>query len=202
MHMPSPESTIQIESHQDLLAVLSEHDIATDIWGTHGKRTTADLHHEIAEGECVLYTDEAGRLRKYGSAIKMDVIYSDADGNFFRLVEFGQYDPQTNTFTQRGTRYTLGEKVKTGQGEDADAGAVRALSEELKVCETLGLWATGQQVWPPVEDFDYPGLYTVSDTSYYVAQLRAEDYDPQGYVETARKETCFVWEQITPSAQP
>lgn len=197
--MRTPDNFLSVESHDDLVAVLGQHGISTEAWGKDGKRTTDDLYREIQEGESALYLD-GDVLRKFGRSIKMDVFYDDPEGNRYKLVEFAQYDPRTNTLKQRGTRYTLGEKIK-GLDEDPDTAAKRGLAEELKIHTTLGMWATGNTVWDPTDDYDYPGLTIVNDTSYYAAELRREDYSPQGYVEEGRKTTYFVWQRIEAPAE-
>jgi hypothetical protein len=207
--MAIPEHTIEIPSHDTLIAVLDEHGVPYDVWGEDGSRTTTDLYEEIREGESALFVATDG-LQRYGTTVKVDV-YHSADAHLLHLVEEAQHNRITDTWRRRGLHNSLSEKRRAMHGEEPEAAALRGLREELQdrngkelmrtPPHTLQL--TSHRVWPSQQECNYAGLPAINETHYYVAQLRPEQYDPSGYVERKvdrrgkiLRETFFLWEMV------
>jgi len=192
--MAFPENILNIQSADSLTEVLREHQVPTDAWGENDTKTLTDLYGELTRGETALFVT-AGGLQKYITTIKVNVFYRDESG-LYRLVEAAQNNLVTGTWRHRGLNNSLSEKRHAAHGETPLAAASRALREEIGVEQPLALGQTAEIIHPAKTERNYSPIPTVNETQYFQASLRANDYDPRGYIEEQPdKRTFFHWGQ-------
>lgn len=197
--MAFPENILDIQSVDLLADILRGHDIPTDNWGENDTKTVEDLYNELHRGETALFIAAEG-LQKYITTVKVNVFYQDKSG-IYRLVEAVQNNLVTRSWRHRGLNNSLSEKRHAAHGETPFEAARRALREEINVEHPRALKQTAEIIHPARVERSYSPLPTVNETQYFQASLRAEDYDPRGYIEEQpTKRTFFHWEAFPDEA--
>lgn len=212
--MEIPKNTISIASHDALQGTLAQHGIPYQTWGKNDTRTSHDLYEEIAEGEAALFL--AGEsLRRYCATIKINV-YHAAGTTVLHLIEAAQHNAVTGTWRHRGLHNSLSEKRHALYGEEPLAAALRGMREELcgphgeqLVTIPLHIDLKRHKLWPVQQERNYEGLLSTTETHYYNALLRPEEYSEWGYMERQfnesgqlRRVTFFHWETARDGLPP
>lgn len=169
--------------------VLGHYSIAAMSWGKGGAKTLDHLAAEIRDGDSELFIDGDSLARRVRN-VWVDVFVVSGTGRH-HLVERRQvfYDGRTR---ERNLPASIGEKCKIQ--EDPAAAAQRGLAEELGIEKPLSL-VQAESRENPVGEPSYPGLRTVYDTYWFIAEIDPKDYKPEGYVEEQPdKRTYFEWE--------
>lgn len=204
--MEIPKKIIPIESHNSLVDMLNHHGVPHHMWGENDTRTSHDLYEEIAEGEAALFLAEEG-LRRYCASIKVN-LYHKTSSKMLHLVEAAQHNIVTGVWRHRGLLNSLSEKQRVFRGEEPQEAALRGMREELRgpdneqmVTTPLHIRLKMQRLWPAQQERNYSGLLSTTETHYYDALLRPEEYSPWGYMEQQfdefgqlRRATFFHWE--------
>jgi hypothetical protein len=204
--MEIPKKIIPINSHDALLDTLSQHSIAHQAWGENDTRTSHDLYKEIAEGEAALFLAEES-LRRYCASVKVN-LYHKTGSTVLRLVEAVQHNAMTGTWRHRGLYNSLSEKQHVFHGEGSQEAALRGMREELRGPNGEHMVTSPQHInlkmyklWPVRQERNYEGLLSRTETHYYDALLRPEEYSPWGYIEQQldesgklKRATFFHWE--------
>jgi hypothetical protein len=204
--MELPQQIIPVESHTELLDTLDRYSISPDTWGDDDTRTSHDLFQEIADGETALFLSDEG-LRRYCATVKAN-IYHDTGFGILRLVEAVQHNMVTDVWRHRKLHNSLSEKQHVFRGEGPEAAILRGMHEELRdpggkqlVTTPLRLGLHMHRRWPPQQERNYQGLWSVTETHYYNALLQPEEFSPWGYMERKVddsgeliRETFFHWE--------
>jgi hypothetical protein len=167
--------------------------IDTNDWYKKGRFELPRLLGEVVAGEAELALDSAGVYRRLSIAA-IDVYHLTSNGPIFYLQETKQVTRYVGTNRHRRQETSLGEKLVAG--EHPDAGARRALAEELSIEEPEGLYYNGSQRFTrPTGKF--PGVITDMKVFNYVATIAAQDFRPKGYVEVQQdKKNFFNWQQL------
>jgi len=172
-----------------LQAILSEYGVETSGWGEGEAKALGHLLTELRAGDCELVVDERGLARLVRN-VWVDV-FAHVGAARHHLVERRQVFIDGRT-RRRSLPASIGEKCTVG--EDPAVAAVRGIGEELGIVSPLAL-TPGEPRENPVGPPSYPTLRTLYDTAWYVVELDASDYRPEGYVEVqSDKSTYFEWE--------
>lgn len=188
-------------SMQELSATLARYGVDTQDWGKGSAKELQHLFDELKAGESRL-VEEAGRLVRACTVVRVDVLHSDDSGKIFKLFEarqifaprpeLGETEPRSR---ERPTDFAVWEKVH--QAEHCDNAALRAVLEELpqikgavNVCK-LGF---GNELEVPI---DYPGIPTRLSLADYCAWLSPAQFNRSGYrEEQIDKTTIFEWNEL------
>jgi len=174
-------------SRRDLTGLLTDHGCPLDRWGQGPAKTLSHLLRELADGECRL-TVQDGQLFRDVPGAMLRVRHRD-----LTLIEDHQRftDGRESPVRRRQLPGSVGEKLQSG--EDPDAGARRALAEELGITEPVAL--RGKHLTRKfAESESYPGLMSRFETWVYEVELPDSCYQPDGYREVqADKTTVWVW---------
>lgn len=163
------------------------------MWGTGEAKTLAHLQREIESGECVLCTDEAGKLLRRVVVAGADVYYQSLDGKKYRLKEDRQVFKDG-----RERRRDLGQAVieKMKPNEDPRVAVIRGIQEELGISNEITLTKTSTDVRQVISP-SYPGLESEYVRHIFQVTLIDQQFNPNGYVEKQPdKSTYFVWEKV------
>ena len=204
--MELPQQIVPIESHTELLATLDAYSISPDTWGNDDTRTSHDLFQEIADGETALLLSDEG-LRRYCATVKANVYHHTGSG-VLHLVEAMQHNVITDVWRHRGLHNSISEKQHVFHGVGPEAAIVRGMREELRdpggkqlVTTPLRIELHMHQRWSPRQERNYQDLWSVTETHYYDALLRPEEFSPWGYMErkvddsgNLVRETFFYWQ--------
>jgi len=173
-----------------LIAVLKSWGVNQTEWGGNATKTAVKLLAELQRGDCDLVVDANGLARRVRN-IWIDV-HVNLESGRRHLVEREQVNPDGSPFRTRNLPSSLGEKCKID--EDPAVAAQRGLAEELGIEKPLSL-VQAESRENPVGEPSYPGLRTVYDTYWFIAEIDPKDYKPEGYVEEQPdKRTYFEWE--------
>jgi len=174
-------------SRRELTDLLTVHGCPLSRWGRGPAKTLEHLLRELADGECRL-TVQDGTLYRDVLGAMLRVRHRD-----LTLIEDHQRfsDGRPDPVRRRDLQASVGEKLQ--RGEEPDAGARRALAEELGVTEPVELH--GKHLTRKfAESESYPGLMTRFETWTYEVELPDSCFDPDGYREVqADKRTVWVW---------
>lgn len=203
--MELPQQIIPVESHAELLDTLDAYSISPDTWGNDDTRTSHDLFQEIADGETALFLSDEG-LRRYCATVKANVYHHTGSG-VLHLVEAMQHNVITDAWRHRGLHNSMSEKQHAFHGEGPKTAILRGMREELRDPEGNQLVTTPLRLelhmhrrWPAQQERNYQGLWSVTETHYYDALLRPEEFS-QRYMErkvddsgNLVRETFFCWQ--------
>jgi hypothetical protein len=154
--LESPLS-LPLGSEGELRAELSRRGVPVDEWGTAGAKAVRHLLLELREDDCRL-SELDGFLVRHVRAVELTVTARRWLLRF-RLVEERQLLGADRTERRRNLPYSVGEKVKAGEGS-LDA-ARRGLLEELGIADLVRLRQTGYSLaGSPRPSPSYPGLPT------------------------------------------
>lgn len=184
-----------VSDRQALIRLLNEFDVPLDQWGTGNAKTLNHLVDELRAGETRL-SREGDRLTLTTWVCRVDLYFEAHDGENLHLREDRQIFHDPERIRRRDIEVSVGEKIKTGQGESAREAAPRGIQEELGIDSEIELTG-GMFSRHRAEAVCYPGF--VHDKLFYTyeATIEPEDFRPEGYVERQRdKDTYFVWERI------
>ena len=148
-----------------------------------------------------------GSLRRYCASIKVN-IYHRAGSTALHLVEAVQHNAVTGVWRHRGLHNSLSEKQHALLGEEPLDAALRGMREELRgpnneQLVTTPLWIDlkMRKLWPARQERNYEGLPSTTETHYYDALLRPEEYSEWGYMERQfdesgqlKRASFFHWE--------
>jgi hypothetical protein len=184
---------LEIGSSSDLITVLAEHGVDTDLWGSGGAKTVGHLLAELRDGDCALEARGDSLVRRVKN-VWIDVV-ATVDGTQRRLVERRQVFTD-GRIRERDLPASLGEKCKID--EDPAVAAERGVAEELGIVVRLAVVPATPRVNPQGPP-SYPTLTTVYDTSWFSVDLPLEQYVAEGYVERQEdKSTYFEWRDVEP----
>lgn len=176
-------------SSDDLLGVLRTHGVLGAGWGTGTAKTAKHLLTELRDRDCELFVDDLGLARRVRN-VWIDVFAVSGETRR-HLVERRQVFCDGRT-RERSLPASLGEKCKIG--EDPGVAARRGIAEELGIAIDREIVAAKPRE-NPVGRQSYPGLRTVYNTYWFLAELAPADYKAEGYVEVqCDKRTYFEWE--------
>ncbi len=205
--MEIPKNIIAIGSHDALLDVLNQQEIPHQAWGQDDTRTSHDLYKEIADGEAAVFLTEQG-LQRYCASIKVN-IYHRTGSTVLHLVEVAQHNAVTGSWRHRGLYNSLSEKQHVFGGEEPLDAALRGMREELRgpdneqvVTSPLCVNLKCKRLWPAKQERNYGGLLSTTETHYYDALLRPEEYrwgyGEKQYDESGdlKRQTFFHWEPV------
>ena len=182
-------AAIQVQVEDSLWEQLAEADVELERWGTGEAKTREHLLDELLTGLCTLDIQASGVIRRV-RVVWVDV-HADTPTGRAHLVEHSQ------TFTdgrerRRHPPASLGEKCRPA--ERPLEAAHRALREELGI-ERVHSLTPGTPRANSVNPGSFPGLTTLQEAFWFVAELEPDDVDPDGYTEIqSDKRTRFVWE--------
>ena len=177
---------------QELLALLGTHSVPLREWGAGEAKTIEHLLDEVNSGEAAI-VEEDGTLHRVVYGAVLNVFYADG-ATTWKLKEAKQVF-RDGRERVRDLDTSIGEKLKAG--EDAEAGARRALAEELNIRDALPLVPKPDIVKGPVPSVSFPGLKTKYIMRVFEVFLPPALYEPKGYVEEqADKTNYYVWEKI------
>jgi hypothetical protein len=167
---------------------LSSFGIPVNLWGQGTAKTIGHLLQEVSVGETVLTTKGRELLRQVGFSA-VHVTYRDGR-EVYELVEYRQ-EFRDGRVRRRNTGASISEKLQPG--ENPKDAAERALQEELGISGGVNLKG-GKITEELKESPSYPGLRTQYLRYDFNAELRPDQYSPEGYVEEQDdKTTYFVW---------
>jgi hypothetical protein len=183
-------------SEQAFVAILESAGLPLQDWGQGSSKTVGHLLAEVRDGESLISVGRNGEIRREVDVVGVDVLHVTAGGDVYLLREdrqvYKKEYQKDKRVRQRNLSTSLGEKIKLG--EDPVDAANRSLSEELGVAETTGLYSLGfQETIDPTDS--YPGLVSQKTLHLFVAQIPAESFVPEGYVEKQGDKTnYYLWD--------
>ncbi|MBI2036768.1 MAG: hypothetical protein HYT14_00185 [Candidatus Liptonbacteria bacterium] len=179
-------------NRQELLVLLGAYGVPLREWGTGEAKTVEHLLDEVNSSEAAI-VEEDGVLHRVVYGAVLNVFYADGAATW-KLKEAKQVF-RDGRERVRDLDTSIGEKLKAG--EDAKAGARRALTEELNIPDLLPLAPQPDIVKGPVPSVSFPGLKTKYIMRVFEVFLPAALYKPDGYVEEQTDKTnYYVWEKI------
>lgn len=179
-----------LQTEEGFRNYLSSFRIPVDSWGQGAAKTVGHLMREIEAGETVLTTRGKELLRQVGFAAVW-VTYRDGRDTY-ELVEDRQ-EFRDGRVRRRDTGSSISEKIQPG--ENPKDAAKRALREELGISGKVDLKG-GKKTEELKESPSYPGLRTQYLRHDFSAELKLDQYSPEGYVEEQDdKTTYFVWQR-------
>lgn len=182
---------------EELEALLRQYTIPFHLWGKTGGKTLDGLLTEVNTGDSVLDESDGQLVRKIRCAA-LDVFYRRG----MQLQHLKETHQILGGITrQRERKWSLNEKMPPG--EEARAGARRALKEELGIEERnsddVSQYVLIQRL-PHVEELQesrsFCGLQTFYVIYKFEVYLSRAVYKPEGYVDTSeapRETTYFEW---------
>lgn len=178
-----------------LRAALSQRGVPLRQWGDGAAKTVEHLWAELNGGESELAVGDDGQLWRRARAVCVRVHFTCPGRGRLLLVEDHQrfLDGRANPVRRRGLEH-VGEKLTPG--EDARAGARRALAEELGVHDAV-VFGAAECEQMVMASRSYPGLVSQYDITYLSCELPSSAFDPDGYTETQPdKVTVFRWKPM------
>ena len=173
----------------ELEAILLQHDISFQKWGTGKAKTVDDLLEEINSGEAEVKSRE-GKLLRTTKVVSITVTYWDGNNDLI-LVEDRQVFSDGRE-RKRVLDASLGEKMFVN--EVPEEAARRALKEELCIID-VEVVSIGTKFRGPEMSLSYPGLETLYELVQFSAKLPTSLFRPEGYMEDdGKKKTYFVWQ--------
>lgn len=173
-----------VADERDLELLLARYGIPVERWGAGQARTVAKLHTELADGECELLVAQRGLLRVVHG---VTVTITDPDG---RLLAEDRQEYPDGRVVRRALDFSIGEKRRPG--EDPEAAARRALSEELAITEPVTLTPRGSERKDRLS-VAYPGVTSRYITDRFAACL-PQHLVRDEYVEAqSDKRSVFCW---------
>ncbi len=177
-----------LKTEEGFSSYLAGFGIPVDAWGQGTAKTIGHLLKEVDGGETVLTQRGQELLRQVGFAA-VNVVYRKGR-EVYELVEDHQ-EFRDGRVRRRDTGSSISEKIQPG--EDPKDAAERALREELGVSGQVNL-KSGKKTEELKESPSYPGLRTQYLRHDFSAELKPDQYSPDGYVEEQDdKTTYFVW---------
>lgn len=178
---PIPSDTRQ------LAALLRQHGVDVNRWGTAAAKSVEHLRRELEQGESVLL-EEDGQLVREVAVVEIDVVGPREE---VRLHEDRQEYRDGRT-RRRSLGGALNEKLHPG--ETPDRAARRALREELGISDARLALVPLDTVEDERESPSYPGLRSRYLVWRYRLRLPPRHFRPEGYVEEQDdKATYFRW---------
>lgn len=165
-------------------------------WTEGGARGVPALFLELQKGECSLQFEPGSAwVNRSILGVHLDITHRDAAGLLWRLVEDRRLFADGH-LQRRQLQASIGEKMTSG--EEPEAAAYRALSEELGIEERLPLRYARLDRKDKISQ-DYPGLFDHYRTHRYEVELPLEHVRLE-YVEVQPEKTSFwLWR---PGDQP
>lgn len=178
---------------QNVVALLTQHKIPFEQWGTGSAKTLDHLIKEVAEGETILEVDKSGKLVRKVLIAYVDIYYTSPDGRRLKLVEDRQIFKDGRE-RKRILGGSIAEKLKATETPDQDM-VHRAISEELCIETAVPIQPKGS--CNRTEDSpSYPGLTLKSTNYFFEVELPDDQFKPEGYIEHQNdKDTYFVWKE-------
>ncbi len=180
----------------DLEALLRDHGVPLERWGTGEARSLEHLVKELEAGEATLDIEDDGRIVRTGFGVAVWVYYVDAEGRRFRLKEDRQVYARGGE-RRRGDKIqmSIGEKRKSD--ESVEEAATRAFQEELGLAIPFTRFETLPRRDRRTPSEAFPGIDTRYVTEVFQVTLNPDEVNPEGYTEVQPdKTTYFVWEPV------
>ena len=180
-------------TRQDLIKKLSDAGIDPSIWGQGKAKTVEDLLQEVNDGEIELISTPDGTLVRKVPVVTVDVMYTDALGRHYKLVESRQvFTDGRERHRDRNT--SVAEKLKVG--ENVAEAALRGVQEELGISGEIQLTEDGREI-TELDSPSFPDLRSQYEIFKFSAELTPGQYKPEGYIERQPdKSTYFEWEEV------
>jgi 8-oxo-dGTP pyrophosphatase MutT (NUDIX family) len=170
---------------------LTERNIPIEQWGVGEAKTLEQLVAEIKAGETVLQEDN-GNLVRLVRAAEVFVWYTQGFDRFF-LVEDRQ-EFSGDRIRRRKRASSVAEKMTPY--EHPVIAAQRAIREELGITTPVAMTYRGP-LHNDRESPSYPGLRSIYDVYAFDAELTAEQYRKEGYIEKKEEMTTyFIWRPV------
>jgi len=181
--------TIAATTEAELRERLEQSGVLVEGWGTGKAKSLAHLIKEIVSGETMLL-DRDGALVRQVSVAQADITFRGPEG-LLKLVELRQVFTDGRV-RERNNAFSLAEKMEPG--EDPAQAIERGIREELGVEGDLPIQFVGEEcegMFSP----SYPGLFSEYRFFRYTVEFWADQYRPEGYIETQPdKTTYFGWQ--------
>lgn len=177
----------------DLRALLLNHGVPLEKWGTGAAKTIEQLYLELLR--CEAWLDEDGCVfRRMVDVAAVNVFYT-LDGVTMILREAEQRFADGRVRT-RNLLTSLGEKVL--EREDPVSSVRRALREELGIEAQVDVRPMGERVIFPDLSYDFPGLPTRCYMYCFDVTLDEGSFKREGYEERQKdKTTVFRWVPVS-----
>jgi len=181
-----------IQSLQDLIKLLSLHNIKTDKW----VKGPDQLYQEITKGECSLCvhdnaTTKSNQLIRLVKAVEVRCLYVDGNNRHFELIEERQ--EFKNGITRLRNVNFVAEKLMPG--EEPSIAATRALSEELQIHNIP--FSEPYDIKTRLEESkSYLGLVTEYTVYHFKFHMTDQHYRQTYEEHQPDKTTYFSWKLI------
>lgn len=187
------ENVIVPGEYLDFIAMLKDHGVDTDLYGTGTYKTLGHLFQEMKEGETEL-TSENGSLVRRVQFVGARILYKK-DGAWLRLFEEKQIFKDGRERRRTNMPYSAAEKFKSG--EDPKEVIVRGMKEELNIDISADQF-TFYNRNEISENSDYPGIKSYHIGYEFLVVLDESQYLEEGYIERQKdKDVYFVWRPVS-----
>lgn len=175
--------------------LLESHGVDTSEYGQGAAKTVEHLADEVAKGETELVVDEQGRISRRIAIAAINVLTTDARGDYWELYEKSQEFTDGRRRT-RNLPQSLSEK--TIPGESPTDATERALTEELGVSDDdiVARYDIGTTDEPPRISNSYPGLATETVKSTSVVVLDPDTAKGSYQEIQSDKTTTYGWRKL------
>ena len=187
------KEVLTVPNRKVLRLVLKTHNVTYSRWGRLATKTMTQLLGEIKTGESILVRRGKKIVRVVCQA-QVRIYFEHKPGKWLFLYEQCQIFANGHRRVRKERTVSVSEKLRAG--EDALAGVVRGLSEELglTLLHTDGFELVGAWKFYKSASDSYPGLASEHRVTCYRLVLPIEHFNASGYAEhQKRKSTLFAW---------
>jgi len=184
-----------VMTESEIRAILTNHGVSIQKWGTGEAKGLDDLLTEIQNGESVLSVVD-GKIRRTVCCVVVEVRHVQG-GTWLVLIEEKQVFVD-GRIRWRDVPPSIVEKIRPD--ETPEISARRALKEELGIDELAGrlpLQVLGRMTRGPCKSQSFPGLPSFYSSHLFLVYLPNYLYKKDGYIEEQdSKSTHFVWKNM------